>query len=86
MRRDIEFKIKREDGTSYEVRVSPFSGAFRFQFKEKGPDAAWKYDLEPSRPDIEMLLDIIERRYARRRSSLKDVQAAQKLLQDFNRA
>ena len=84
MRREIEFKIKRDDGTSYEVRVSPFGSKFKFQFKEKGA-GQWEYDRLPSREDLAALLDTIERRYARRRSAIKDVQAAEKLLQDFDR-
>lgn len=80
----IEYKMKRDDGTAYEVRVSPFGGVFKFQFMEKGAEG-WDYDRKPAREDIEMLLDIINRRYARRRSSAKDVASAEKLLKDFNR-
>jgi len=84
VRREIEFKIKREDGTVYDVRVSPFSGKFKFQFKDKGVEF-WDYDRKPDRTDLETLVDTIERRYARRRSSLKDVEAVRKMLQDYER-
>ena len=36
MRRDLNWKTKRDDGTSYEVRVTFFGGRFKFQFREKG--------------------------------------------------
>ena len=83
MRREVEFKMKRDDGTSYEVRVSPFSGKFRFQFKEKG-GTVWDYDRQPERIDLEELLDIIKRRYARRRSSTKDIETVEKMLKEFD--
>ncbi|MDR1146534.1 MAG: hypothetical protein LBK71_10425 [Verrucomicrobiales bacterium] len=82
MRRDIEFVMQREDHSKYDVRVSPFGGKFKFQFKERGA-MCWDYDRQPERADLEELLAIIKRRYVRRRSSIKDVAAAEKLLRDL---
>ncbi|MDR1305713.1 MAG: hypothetical protein LBK76_10915 [Verrucomicrobiales bacterium] len=82
MRRDIEFVMQREDRTKYDVRVSPFGGKFKFQFKERGA-AGWDYDRQPERADLAELLAIIQRRYVRNRSSIKDVAAVEKLLRDF---
>lgn len=70
--------MKRDDGTKYAVRVSPFAGKFRFQFKEQDA-AGWDYDRPPERVDIGALLAIIQRRHARRRSSDKDLAAVGKL-------
>lgn len=81
MRRDIEFKMKNEDGIRYEIRVKPFGGKFKFQFKEKGSDI-WDYERKPSSEELEAFLDIIERRYQRRRSSYEDVQLAQQMLSE----
>ena len=82
MRRDIDFRMKRDDGTKYEVRVSPFAGKFRFQFKEQGADG-WDYDRQPTREDLAELAEIIRRRYVRRRSSDKDVETVEKMSRDF---
>ena len=82
MRREVEFKMKRDDGSKYEVRVSPFAGMFRFQFKEQGA-VEWDYERRPERVDMEELLDIIKRRYARRRSSMKDIETVERMLKDF---
>jgi hypothetical protein len=83
MRREIEFNMKRDDGSKYEVRVSPFSGKFKFQFKEKGAEG-WDYDRQPGREDLEELLEIIKRRYARRRSSTKDIETVEKMLKEYD--
>jgi len=80
MRRDINWKTKRDDGTAYEVRVHWFSGQFKLQFREKGGDS-WDYDRPPSREDLETLLDAIQRRYQRREATLKELEIAQKMLE-----
>jgi len=83
MRREVEFNVKRDDGTKYEVRVSPFGGKFKFQFKEKGAEG-WDYDRQPERADLEELLEIIKRRYARRRSSTKDIETVERMLKEYD--
>jgi hypothetical protein len=79
MRRDINWKTKRDDGTSYEVRVTYFGSRFKFQFKEKGEDR-WDYDRLPGVEDLEMFLDTIQRRYQRRQATLKELEEAERLL------
>jgi hypothetical protein len=79
MRRDINWKTKRDDGTSYEVRVTWFSGTFKLQFKEKGADR-WDYDRKPSREDMETFYDAIYRRYQRRECTQKELDEAQRML------
>jgi hypothetical protein len=84
MRRDIEFNLRRDDGTKVEIRVNPFGGKFKFQFKE--PDSErWDYDRKPTREELELFLDIIRRRYQRRRSAHEDVEEAEKMLQEHLR-
>ncbi len=82
MRRDINWKTKRDDGTSYEVRVTWFSKSFKLQFKEKGEES-WDYDRSPNREDLETLVDAIQRRYQRREATLKELETAQEMLKDF---
>ncbi len=81
MRRNIEWKVKREDLTSYEVRVSFFGGKFKFQFRENTTNI-WDYTRSPSREDLEKLLDAIRRRYQRRQASQHEIDEAQRLIKN----
>jgi hypothetical protein len=78
MRRDINWTTKRDDGSRYDVRVTWFSGRFKFQFKEKGA-TVWDYDRAPGREDLDAFLDAIDRRYHRRQATLKEFEEAQRL-------
>jgi hypothetical protein len=82
MRREIEFNIRRDDGTKCEIRVNPFSGRFKFRFKEAGAEK-WDYERKPNREELEMFLDILQRRYQRRRSAHEDVVEAERMLKDY---
>lgn len=83
MRRDINWKTKRDDGSAYEVRVHWFSGKFKLQFREKGTDY-WDYDRPPTREDLEELLDNVNRRYRRRTATLKELEEAQRMLANLD--
>ena len=78
MRRDINWTVRRDDGSRYDVRVTWFSGRYKFQFKEKGA-ASWDYDRPPGPEDLKMFLDTIERRYQRRQATLKELEEAQRM-------
>jgi hypothetical protein len=79
MRRDINWTTKRDDGSKYDVRVTWFSGAYKFQFKERGAER-WDYDRQPQRIDWETFLDAIDRRYHRKQATLKEFEEAQRLV------
>jgi hypothetical protein len=79
MRRDINWTTKRDDGSRYDVRVTWFSGQFKFQFKERGAER-WDYDRKPSREDLETFLDAIDRRYHRKQATLIEFEEAQRLM------
>ena len=79
MRRDINWFVRRDDGSRYEVRVTWFSGTFKIQFKERGAER-WDYDRKPSAEDWETFLDSIERRYQRKTATLKEFQEAQRMV------
>jgi len=79
MRRDINWTTKRDDGSRYDVRVTWFSGQFKFQFKERG-ESRWDYDRKPTREDLETFLDAIERRYTRRQATFKELEEAQRMM------
>lgn len=84
MRREIEFNMRHEDGSKYEVRVNPFGGKFKFQFKEKAEEF-WNYTRKPTLEELEKFLDVIQRRYHRRRSAHEDVVEAEKLLSEYRK-
>jgi hypothetical protein len=79
MRRDINWTTKRDDGSKYDVRVTWFSGAYKFQFKERGAEK-WDYDRPPDRVDWETFLDAIDRRYHRKQATLKEFEEAQRMV------
>jgi hypothetical protein len=81
MRRDINWKTKRDDGSKYEVRITWFSGKFKFQFREAGSDS-WDYERVPERQDLEDLVENISRRYQRRAATFKELEEAKRLLEE----
>jgi hypothetical protein len=82
MRREVHWEKKREDKTSYEVRVGFFGKKFKFQYKESTADR-WDYDRDPTEEDLLMLLDIIKRRYQRRQAGPNELEEAERLLREF---
>ncbi|MEI9998632.1 MAG: hypothetical protein WDO13_05425 [Verrucomicrobiota bacterium] len=79
MRRDINWIHKRDDGSRYDVRVTWFSGAYKFQFRERDAER-WDYDRKPSAEDWATFLDAIERRYQRRQATHKELEEARRLV------
>ena len=82
MRREIRWKTKREDGTACDVRVSFFGGKYKFQFQESISEV-WDYERVPSRDDLLMLLDIVQRRFHRRQAGQKELNEAHRLLREL---
>ncbi|MGI8432640.1 MAG: hypothetical protein ACR2MW_10185 [Chthoniobacterales bacterium] len=74
-----------EDGRKREVRVTKFGGNWKFQSKYH--DAAqWTYHDRPPTEDLRELVDVIFRKYQRRRASAEDFAAVEKMLKDQTRA
>jgi hypothetical protein len=70
-----------EEGGKREVRVTKFGGAWKFQSKRRGEER-WTYHEPPALPDLITLLDVVERKYRRRRASAEDVASIEKLIKD----
>jgi hypothetical protein len=79
MRRDINWVGEHEDGSRYDVRVTFFSGKFKFQFKERG-ETKWDYERLPSADDWATFIDAIERRYTRRQATHKELEEARRMM------
>ncbi|MDE1170123.1 MAG: hypothetical protein PW734_02770 [Verrucomicrobium sp.] len=84
MRRDLNWKTRREDGTRYEVRVVYFGKKFKFQFKEQGAER-WDYDRKPDRADMEEFLSTLERYYQRSRATLHELEEGRRMMAEFER-
>ncbi len=73
-----------EDGETREVRVTRFGGQWKFQSKLRGAEK-WIYHDAPSRADLVMLLDILRRKYQRRRVCHEDVRSIEQMLKQYQR-
>ena len=72
---------RNQDGRKREVRATKFGGAWRFQAKIAG-DLDWTYYDRPLLEDLLTLKEILERKYQRRRASIEDVAAIDKLIHE----
>ncbi|MDK3156672.1 hypothetical protein QPK87_08795 [Kamptonema cortianum] len=68
MRQEINWRTRRPDRSSYEVRVARWGKELKFQFREKGGNQ-WDYERVPELHDWENLLDALERRYSRKQAT-----------------
>ncbi len=83
-RAEHSWKKKTQDGIWREVRATRFGGRWRIQSKLR-TDELWTYHDRPAREDLEMLLDVLQRKYQRRRVSHDDVTSVELLLKHNER-
>jgi len=74
------WKSVTEDGEKREARAERFAGRWRFQAKLRS-EAMWTYYDSPSLEDLEMLRDILWRKYQRKRLPWDDVASLDKMLE-----
>ena len=72
---------RNQDGEKREVRATKFGGAWRLQSKIAG-DLDWTYYDRPLLEDLLTLKEVLVRKYQRRRASVEDVAAIEKLIQE----
>jgi len=88
MRGNHEWTVRDEDGVKREIRVIKEAGLFRFQTKRADAESWTYFDNRKTRPsarDIESFLEVLERKYQRRRASYGDLQLARKMLAELPR-
>lgn len=68
------------DGVKREVRATWFGGGWRLQSKRRG-DERWTYYERPRREDLLTLQELITRKYRRRRATIDELNAIEKLVQ-----
>ena len=70
-------------GSRREVRATWFARAWRLQSKS-GDEERWTYHDPPLRNDLIALKQLVERKYRRRRATLDELSAIERLLQEQN--
>ena len=70
-----------EEGLKREVRAIKFGKNWRLQAKVRGEES-WTYYDPPLLSDLDTLVDILRRKYQRRRASHEDVLSVEKLIED----
>ena len=87
MRGNHEWTLRDEDGVKREIRVIKEAGLFRFQTK-RADAAMWTYyDNKKTKPpafDVESLIEVLERKYQRKRTPYSDLLLAKKMLADVS--
>ena len=77
--------MRDEDGVKREIRVIKEAGLFRFQSKRADEERWTYYDNKKTKPpavDVELLIDVLERKYQRKRTPYSDLLLAKKMLAD----
>jgi len=88
MRGCHEWMVRDDDGVKREIRVIKEAGLWRFQTKRDDVEVWTYFDNRKTRPsaaDIESFIEVLERKYRRRRASHGDIQLARKMLSDLPR-
>ena len=86
MRGNHEWTVRDEDGVKREIRVIKEAGLFRFQTKRSDAEAWTYFDNKKSKPsaeDVESLIDVLERKYQRKRAPYSDLLLAKKMLSNL---
>lgn len=88
MRGNHEWTVRDEDGVKREIRVIKEAGLFRFQTKRADAES-WTYfdnkKTKPNPPDVESLIDVLERKYQRKRTPYSDLLLARQMLANLPR-
>jgi hypothetical protein len=85
MRGNHEWKVRDEDGVKRELRVIKEASLFRFQTKRADSEVWTYYDNKKTKPtpaDVESLIEVLERKYQRKRAPYSDLILARKMLAD----
>ncbi|MGI9114881.1 MAG: hypothetical protein DLM52_04050 [Chthoniobacterales bacterium] len=70
---------REDDGVKREVRATWFGGVWRLQSK-RADEEKWTYHEQPLQPDLLTLQELIARKYRRRRATIDELNAVEKLV------
>ena len=74
---------REDDGVKREVRATWFGRAWRLQSKRRDEEQ-WTYHEPPLHADLVTLQELIERKYRRRRATIDELSAIEKLVQRYD--
>ena len=79
MRNCHAWTIRDEDNVKREIRVSKAADVWRFQTKRADAET-WTYYKKPPKEDLLLFIDVLERKYQRRRAAHGDILLAKQML------
>ncbi|MEI6323325.1 MAG: hypothetical protein WCP60_09505 [bacterium] len=88
MRSCHEWVVRDDDGVKREIRVIKEAGLWRFQTKRDDVEIWTYYDNKKTKPpaaDLESFLQVLDRKYRRRRASHSDIELAKQMLASLPR-
>ena len=88
MRSCHEWVVRDDDGVKREIRVIKEAGLWRFQTKRDDVETWTYYDNKKTKPpaaDLESFLQVLDRKYRRRRASHSDIELAKQMLASLPR-
>lgn len=73
--------LRDADGVKREIRVTKEASRWRFQSK-RADATAWTYHKKPPEEDLRSFIDVLERKYRRRRAAHHDILLAEQMLKE----
>ena len=83
MRNCHAWTVREEDQVKREIRVTKEASRWRFQSKRADVES-WTYHENPLEADLLLFLDVLERKYSRRRASFGDITLAKQMLAELH--
>ena len=83
MRNCHAWTVREEDQVKREIRVTKEASRWRFQSKRADAES-WTYHEKPLEADLLLFLDVLERKYSRRRASFGDITLAKQMLAELH--
>lgn len=83
MRNSHAWRVQEEDHIKREIRVTKEAARWRFQSKRDDAEK-WTYHDKPLEADLLGFLDVLERKYSRRRASYGDITLAKQMLAELH--
>ena len=74
--------VRDEDHVKREIRVSKEAARWRFQSK-RADETAWTYYKTPPKADLISFLEVLDRKYQRRRAAHHDIVLAKQMLAEL---
>ncbi len=76
--------VRDEDNAKREIRVSKDAARWRFQSK-RADETTWTYYKVPLEADLISFLEVLDRKYQRRRAAHGDIVLAKQMLAEIKR-